>query len=176
MPGFGYMSRAVALSSIQDYDTSSTGPESWDDVLVVDNDDATLSRSYSTSISSTQYVVYSATFQVPAFYFTIYTSHGSPLSVVDILKTSLFRQFPREGTGTTSFAVTLSTSSFPLLSQGDHPTLGSPCWYFHPCETSASVGEVMKEVSQADWTEDERLVRWMEVWFMVLGTAVNLKY
>jgi ubiquitin-like-conjugating enzyme ATG10 len=34
----------------------------------------------------------------------------------------------------------------------------------------------MKEVLQADWTEDERLVRWMEVWFMVLGTAVELKY
>jgi len=166
----------VALSSIQDYDTPNLGLESFDDVGDIDNDNSTLSQSYSTSLSSTQYVVYSATFQVPAFYFTIHNSHGSPLSLTDILKTSLFHRFNREGTETTSFAVSLPTSSFPLLSQGDHPTLGSPCWYFHPCETSASVGEVMKEVLQADWTEDERLVRWMEVWFMVLGTAVELKY
>lgn len=77
---------------------------------------------------------------------------------------------------TTSFAVNLPTSSFPLLSQGDHPTLGSPCWYFHPCETSVSVGEVMKEVARDEWTEDEYLVRWIETWFMVLGTVVDMKY
>ncbi|KAF8231848.1 hypothetical protein L208DRAFT_1398182, partial [Tricholoma matsutake] len=24
----------------------------------------------------------------------------------------------------------------PLLSQGDHPTLGTPCWYLHPCQSA----------------------------------------
>jgi len=76
MPGFGYMSRMVALSSIQDYDTPNLGLESFDDVGDIDNDNATLSQSYSTSLSSTQYVVYSATFQVPAFYFTIHNSRA----------------------------------------------------------------------------------------------------
>jgi ubiquitin-like-conjugating enzyme ATG10 len=39
-----------------------------------------------------------------------------------------------------------------------------------------SVSEVMTEVLQDEWTEDEYLVRWLEAWFMILGTAVDLKY
>lgn len=39
-----------------------------------------------------------------------------------------------------------------------------------------SVGEVMKEVARDEWTEDEYLVRWIETWFMVLGTVVDMKY
>ena len=32
----------------------------------------------------------------------------------------------------------------------------------------------MKEVEH-DWTEDQRLMKWMEVWFMVLGTIIDLR-
>jgi ubiquitin-like-conjugating enzyme ATG10 len=193
LSGFGYMSRTVTLLTGQDDgDNSRLHLDSTNEVVEID-DDATVSHLPSTRLVSNQYIVYSATFQVPAFYFTIHDSStwsliagstrseaqyfqdGSPLSLTDILKTSLFRRFALEGTDTTSFGVSLPASSFPLLSQGDHPTLGTPCWYFHPCETSASVGEVMKEVMQDDWTESQRQVRWMEAWFMVLGTAVNLK-
>jgi len=34
----------------------------------------------------------------------------------------------------------------------------------------------MEEVRRAEWTEDERLVRWIEAWFMILGNAVELTY
>lgn len=101
-------------------------------------------------------------------------SDGSPLALADIVKSRLFRQFALEGTESTPFGVSTPASLFPLLSQGDHPTLGTPCWYFHPCETPAAVSEVMKEFVQDDWTDGQRLLRWMEVWFMILGTAVDL--
>lgn len=97
------------------------------------------------------------------------------MSITNILKTSLFRRFALEGTEITSFAVSQPTSSFPLLSQGDHPTLGTPCWSFHPCETPAAVDEVMQELVGADWTEEERLVKWLETWFMVLGGVVDIR-
>jgi len=86
----------------------------------------------------------------------------------------LFHPFDLQGTDLTSFALSLPASSFPLLSQGDHPTLGTPCWYLHPCGTAAAVEEIMKEVEH-DWTEDQRLMKWMEVWFMVLGTIIDLR-
>jgi len=171
---FGYMSRTVTLSTAQDIDKSHPDLDSEHDVVEID-DNATMSNSPLTSVISNQYIVYSATFQVPTFYFTIHNSNGSPLCLTDIVKTSLFRRFALEGTETTSFGVSLPASSFPLLSQGDHPTLGTPCWYFHPCETSGAVDEVMKEIMQGSWTESRRLVRWLEAWFMVLGTAVTLK-
>lgn len=99
------------------------------------------------------------------------------LALDDIIRTPLFRQYILEGTEHNNFAVSLpSSSSFPLLSQGDHPTLGTPCWYFHPCETPTVVDEIMKEVqSEGVLTDNDRLIKWMEVWFMVLGTAVDMK-
>ncbi|KAJ7283730.1 hypothetical protein C8J57DRAFT_1293396, partial [Mycena rebaudengoi] len=106
-------------------------------------------------LTCVQYIVYSATFQVPAFYFTLHDASGSPLSLDDLVQTTLFHRFAFEGTESTTFALSLPASAFPLLSQGDHPTLGTPCWYFHP------LGE-------------QRLERWMETWFMVLGTVVSM--
>lgn len=74
------MSRTVALSPAQGdeqgNDTSAIDLETLDGLVEVGNDDATLSQSLPTSLSSTQYVVYSVTFQVPAFYFTIHNTRA----------------------------------------------------------------------------------------------------
>lgn len=103
---------------------------------------------------------------------------GSLLALSDVLRTSLFRHFTLDHTSVTSFAVSHSGSSFPLLSQGDHPSLGTPCWYLHPCETPAAIGELMAEVeadaADEDWTEKRRLVQLLEVWFMILRGALDI--
>jgi len=147
-----------------------------DDVedVVDEEDNAALSVTRE-SLVVQQYVVYSATFQVPAFYLTVHDSQGSPLSLAELVRTSVFRPFAFDGTESTTFAVSLPTSAFPLLSQGEHPTLGLPCWYFHPCETAQAVDEVMREVRDNRWSEEEELVRWLEVWFMVVGGVVDLR-
>ncbi|KAF8974236.1 hypothetical protein BDZ97DRAFT_1639404, partial [Flammula alnicola] len=121
-----------------------------------------------------EYIVYSASFNVPAFYFTVHDTNGAPSSLVDILRTSFFKFKPPIGAEANAFALTLPPGPFPLLSQGDHPTLGTPCWYFHPCETDAAVGEFMAEVEQAGWNEETRLVRWIELWVMIVGGVLNL--
>lgn len=99
---------------------------------------------------------------------------GAPLSLDGILQTSIFKLKRPSGSETTSFALTLPSASFPLLSQGDHPILGTPCWYFHPCETDTAVNEFMAEVEQADWSGEMRLVRWLELWLMIVGSILNL--
>lgn len=58
-----------------------------------------------------------------------------------------------------------------MLSQGDHPTLGTPCWYLHPCHTAEAVEEIMKEVN----CEGDRLLRWMEAWFTMLGNVIDFR-
>ncbi|KAG2369884.1 hypothetical protein BDR07DRAFT_1387296 [Suillus spraguei] len=65
---------------------------------------------------------------------------GSPLQLTDILQTCLLRE---------------------------HPTLGTPCWYFHPCETANAVQEILNET-------ERRSVSWMEAWFTVLSTAIDM--
>lgn len=139
-----------------------------------------------------QYVVFSATFRVPAFYFTVcrvselpflncpsaklpsVAIGGAPLPLGEIMETSLFKMGACDGFETSSCAVSLPTSTFPVLSHGDHPTLGTPCWYFHPCETTSVIDELMREVLDDGWDEITRLIRWLELWFMVVCSVVNL--
>ena len=183
------MSRVVIVLSNLDQGH----PDDDSEKLTEHDDDATLTGSHTAVLTCNQYVVYSATFQVPAFYFTLSdtsaalvficstscadcSTDGSVLALHDITKTPLFRRYILEGTEHSKFAVSLpSSSSFPLLSQGDHPTCGTPCWYFHPCETPNAVTEIMKEVQSEGLRDNDRLIKWMEVWFMVLGTAVDMK-
>lgn len=99
---------------------------------------------------------------------------GAPLPLPDIVKTSLFKIGACGGADISSCAISLPTTAFPLLSHGDHPTLGTPCWYFHPCETTSVVEELMQEVKEDRWDEQTMLIRWMELWFMVVCTVVNL--
>ncbi|KAJ7904436.1 hypothetical protein B0H14DRAFT_2662861 [Mycena olivaceomarginata] len=154
--GYGYMARSCqhtrrVAEADSDADT--------------DSDDATATTPQET-LTCKQYIVYSATFQVPAFYFTLHDAAGSPLALDDLVRTTLFHRFAFEGTESTSFGVSLPGSAFPLLSQGDHPTLGTPCWYFHPCESAAAVEEIMAERTSES--------QWLEIWLMVCGQVVNM--
>ncbi|TFY80872.1 hypothetical protein EWM64_g3138 [Hericium alpestre] len=133
----------------------------------------------SEAVIATQCVAFSATFRVPVFYFAIHDTQGSPLPLAEIVKTPLFhrRLSPAD---ITPFSIGHPGSLFPLLSQGDHPTLGTPSWYIHPCETPSAMAELAAEIIAdtepeiALWTEDEQLIRWMEAWFMLLGNVVDL--
>ncbi|KIM46264.1 hypothetical protein M413DRAFT_426701 [Hebeloma cylindrosporum] len=170
-PGYGYLTRSTAhftsLSSLEEDQFLFDQPEEEDNATA----DAQPSRQ---PLSVQEYIVYSASFNVPAFYFTMHNTNGSPLSLDDILQTSIFKLERPSGSETTSFALTLPSASFPLLSQGDHPTLGTPCWYFHPCETDRAVSEFMMEVEQTEWSREMRLVRWLELWLMVVGSVLNV--
>jgi ubiquitin-like-conjugating enzyme ATG10 len=87
------------------------------------------------------------------------------------MKTSLLREDVCEGTVATTFAVSHPAMNFPLLSQGEHPTLGTPSWYFHPCETANAVQEILR----ASEERVERPLTWMEAWFSVLSTVVDMQ-
>ncbi|KAF7313733.1 hypothetical protein HMN09_00530400 [Mycena chlorophos] len=96
----------------------------------------------------------------------MHDSSGSPLSLDALVHTTLFHRFALDAAECTTFAATLPGAAFPLLSQGDHPILGTPCWFLHPCESAAAVDEIMRELGAGD---DEQ--RWLETWFMVLGSV-----
>jgi len=75
----------------------------------------------------------------------------------------------------TSFALSFSEAAFPVLSQGDHPTLGSPQWYLHPCETQLAMTELLEAAAAEEGKgEGEEMTRWMEVWFLIVGNVVEL--
>jgi ubiquitin-like-conjugating enzyme ATG10 len=105
-----------------------------------------------------------------------FTSDGSPLPLRDIIGTSLFRPHMFPQCSTASHGISVPDSNFPLLSQGDHPVLGTPCWYFHPCETAVAVAELLEAAGdQGKYLSDQGLLRWMEAWFLVLCSVVDIR-
>ena len=96
------------------------------------------------------------------------------LTLDQLLKTGVLRFDPSAKVEKTTFGLSEPGSAFPLLSQGDHPVLGTRCWYFHPCESSAAVDELVNEAISSGASEDDRLRCWMKMWFLVLGSVVTL--
>ncbi|KAF5387755.1 hypothetical protein D9615_000344 [Tricholomella constricta] len=176
LPNLGFLSRRVFhFRTTQSTSIDSMPTDGVDLEETLFEEDEAASAIAPESFVSCQYVVYSATFQVPAFYFTMHDPKGAPLALANLVRTSLFHPFVFEQTEATSFGLTRPASAFPLLSQGDHPALGTPCWYLHPCETAKCVDELMSELDLAGYAEEQRFVRWLEMWFMVLGSTVNVR-
>lgn len=108
----------------------------------------------------------------------IYSIAGSPLLLRDIIGTSLLRShvFPRCA-DEAPHGISMPDSNFPLLSQGDHPVLGTPAWYLHPCETSVAVAELLDAAADGkEHTSDKSLLFWMESWFLILCSVVDLRW
>ncbi|KAH7922464.1 hypothetical protein BV22DRAFT_1131430 [Leucogyrophana mollusca] len=175
-PQFGYMQRQIPLARHVDHTaramSSPLDVAEEPSLDSVDNETVTTFSPPSASLVCNQFVVHSPTFQVPTFYFTVHDASGAPLSLPEILQTTLFRPFALHGTEVSAFSASRPSSNFPLLSHGEHPTLGTPCWYFHPCETATAVAEILREVGGDD-TGPRR--GWIETWFLVLGSVVDLR-
>lgn len=90
------------------------------------------------------------------------------------MHTSLLRNHALGGMEATAFSIGDPSSNFPLLSFGDHPSLGTQCWYLHPCETTPAVEEMLEAWSDARPQDPARHVRWLEAWFLVLSGVVDL--
>ncbi len=109
---------------------------------------------------------------------------GSPLSLGRLVQTNLFKLDALAGASVHETHIEPRDSTlplnqergavFPLLSQGEHPTLQIPCWYFHPCETGVAVGELLA-VGIQNAAERKTLCHWLEAWMAMLGTVVNLR-
>ena len=158
--------------------------------IPVEEDDSAVATSTPKFISCIQYIAYSPSFMVPAFYFNVWDqrmSHrcysatvaefgieGVQLTLDQLPQTGILRFDRSANFDETTFGLSEPGSAFPLLSQGDHPVVGTRCWYFHPCESSAAVNELLNEAISSDASEDDRLRCWMKMWFLVLGSVVNL--
>lgn len=60
---------------------------------------------------------------------------------------------------------------FPTISQGDHPQTGLPCFYLHPCETSAAIEDVLA----AGQGKAVSPLQMIETWFMLVSTLVDIR-
>jgi ubiquitin-like-conjugating enzyme ATG10 len=53
--------------------------------------------------------------------------------------------------------------------------LGTPSWFIHPCGTANAISELIGEKNTERIPEvDNKLLDWLETWFMMLGSIVEL--
>lgn len=180
------MSRSARLSARR-LSVHTVDLHDFEDTVIEEQDEAVLTVGTQLTLSCQQYVVHSATYQVPVFYFSVHKSgmyrhysyqrwsflntapDGQVLALTDIMSTTLFRPLALPDANT-AHGITAPSAAFAMLSQGDHPTLGIPCWYLHPCHTAEVVGEILKELIIDD---KGRSQRYLEAWFMVLGNMIT---
>ncbi|TFK75985.1 hypothetical protein BDN72DRAFT_831426 [Pluteus cervinus] len=178
VPGLGFISRSATYLKQPSFKDAILSPDLNLVDLEPEDDESVASVPPVHLVNSQQFVAYSPTFQVPTFYFTLHGANGSPLSLDEIMQCNVFKLGAFEGTERSTFALTIPDSSFPLLSQGDHPVLGTPCWYLHPCQASQAVDELVAEITDEsgeskDGLKVQNLASWLETWFMVVGTVIN---
>ncbi|KAH7100620.1 hypothetical protein BKA62DRAFT_658273 [Auriculariales sp. MPI-PUGE-AT-0066] len=118
-----------------------------------------------------QWIVYSPSFSVPAFYFSCHDASGAPVPLDRIMRSRLFLQAISRSVRQTPHSLEMPDNEgpFPLLSQGDHPVLGVPCWYLHPCETQRAMDELLK--ASASGT----LSVWLQTWLALISTTIDLR-
>ena len=102
---------------------------------------------------------------------------GSPLTLEEIMNTSILRCHALPEIQVTPYALVQPDAPFPLLTQGDHPTLGTPGWFIHPCGTGCAIGELIGERQKAEGMPgiDDDWLHWLETWFMMMENIVDLR-
>jgi len=92
------------------------------------------------------------------------------------MNTSILRRHALPEIQATPYALVQPDASFPLLSQGDHPTLGTPGWFIHPCGTACAIGELIGERQKGEEMAgvDDDWLQWLETWFMMMENIVGL--
>jgi len=90
--------------------------------------------------------------------------------MAELLDTELIRPhaLPEAETGAPN-------ANFPALSQADHPTLGTPCWYIHPCETPTALRELVDADDRYQGPEEGRPLRQLELWLLLIGNVMDVR-
>ncbi|CAD6566819.1 MAG: hypothetical protein CYPHOPRED_001130 [Cyphobasidiales sp. Tagirdzhanova-0007] len=114
------------------------------------------------------YVVYSPSYQVPVLYFRG-RDRGSQLKLELLLHSALFGRSSREYPLNTLNEAVDGSGHMPAVSQGEHPVSGLPCYFLHPCETSAALQDIL---GPAQAVPPHKL---METWMMLVGSVVNVE-
>ena len=123
-------------------------------------------------------VVYSPSYQVPVLYLTFATASAStskskskrsaplplpsPDEVYDMLVPRGFKGAMR-GVGVMG-----------ALSMAEHPIIGVPAYFVHPCRTQEALGPLLLGHSSREGGGSQRAVDYLLLWFGVVGASVGL--
>lgn len=139
------------------------------DVLSADMDEeddgsCTLTNSSSLVLQYEYHIVYSCSYGAPVLYFRAFTLEGRSLTLEEMWSTI----HP-------NYRLHLQNCPLNAISQQEHPLLGQPFFYLHPCRTEEFMGPVL-QTAQDQGSPVNYVLSWLSVVGPVVGLNVSLKY
>lgn len=114
------------------------------------------------SVHMDYHVVHSMSYQVPILYFNATYSNGQALPLADIWHL-LSSEFVSE-----------DANRWGLVTQQEHPYLGTPFYHIHPCHTAIVMGRAMQSTSAA--SSANYLITWLSTFAPVIGLNFPIEY
>ncbi|CAE6522043.1 unnamed protein product [Rhizoctonia solani] len=184
IPGWGYLTRISSSKVLKIVDDAQDNALVEDDYELIEHDDEACAPTSDEVVERVYFhesIIWHPTYMVPAYYFQVVDGGGTPVPLAQVVNTARFRRRTLLDTAgeVAEYGIQpteTGNAQFPLLSQGDHPITGASHWYFHPCETSASVKEILGQTLDVPWdpSNPKCLLCWLKAWLAVLTTAVDL--
>ncbi|KAM4556713.1 ubiquitin-like-conjugating enzyme ATG10 isoform 1-T1 [Fundulus diaphanus] len=144
---------------------TSTGPDILkDDMDEEDDGSYSVTKSSSRVLQYEYHILYSCSYGAPVLYFRAFTLEGKSLTLEEIW-----------GTIHPNFRLCLRNSPLNAISQQEHPLLGQPFFFLHPCRTEEFMGPVL-QVAQDQGRPVNYVLSWLSVVGPVVGLDVSLKY
>ena len=112
------------------------------------------------------HVIYNVAHEVPTVFFKVMTEGGSSLPIE-----YLWKEFICKQNLDPSYMDRLRT-----LTQQEHPFLGDPWYYLHPCNTSNLMGQIPATLDDENHKDKRYLVGWMSTVLPLLGCPVSHLY
>lgn len=107
------------------------------------------------------HVVYSPSYGVPVLYFNIYRQDGSLLSLSEVW--SLVPEHYKDR---------LRNERWSFITQQEHPIVGRPYFYLHPCHTA----NLMKQVGLSEANKPNYILSWLSAVGPVVLLEIPLVY
>jgi ubiquitin-like-conjugating enzyme ATG10 len=106
------------------------------------------------------HLMYSLSYEVPVLYFNAWRSNGTLLDIEQVWDLA-------DG----AHRGALRDSKWNAVSQQDHPLLGTPFFYFHPCNSAELLG-VLTSVGEGA----NKILSWLSAVGPLLGLNIPLEY
>ncbi|XP_059473274.1 ubiquitin-like-conjugating enzyme ATG10 [Neocloeon triangulifer] len=106
------------------------------------------------------HILYSLSYGVPVLYFNAWKSDGSLLEIEKVwdLASSPYKDAVKE-------------SKWGAVSQQDHPIIGKPYFFFHPCNTA----RLLEDVCSGD-PKSNRVLAWLSLVAPLVGLSIPYKF
>ncbi|KAG2215471.1 hypothetical protein INT45_003165, partial [Circinella minor] len=103
-------------------------------------DPATVNTNAYSYLTMEYHIAYSPSYQVPVLYFNGYDSDGNVLSLDDLYQWIISKEMQDN----LKYSNRLSAQG--SISQEEHPILGFPFYYIHPCETQSMMRSISHDI------------------------------